>query len=145
MWFIVDNIGTCKQYVSIGIWPNLWSLGLNLIDMYLGLQFNAFKLSSLPIILYSKLILHTGHGIGTMLAGGAAAAAAAYGASHLAHGAGAGHYAHGAGHYGFPGHHGHGKFKHGKHGKHGMFGHGKFKHGKHGKHGMFGGKFKKWK
>lgn len=89
------------------------------------------------------LQLGHGPGMGTMLAGGAVAAAAAYGAHHLSHGGShTGHVGHGVGHYG----HGkikHGKFKHGKFGKHGK--HGKFKHGKHG--GMFGhgGKFKKWK
>ncbi|CAA3026185.1 Hypothetical predicted protein [Olea europaea subsp. europaea] len=75
---------------------------------------------------------HSGHGsgMGAILAGGAAAAAAAYGVHHLAHGA----YHH---HGGFFGHHG--KFKHGKFGKrwkhHGMFG----------KHGGKLMKFKKWK
>ncbi|KAF3623958.1 putative tRNA (guanine-N(7)-)-methyltransferase-like [Capsicum annuum] len=69
---------------------------------------------------------HHGHGppIGGMLAGGAAAAALAYGAHHLAHG-------HHSRPFGYMGHHG--KFKHGK-----------FKHGKFGKHGMFG-KHKRWK
>lgn len=58
-----------------------------------------------------------------MLAGGAAAAAALYGAHHVSHG----HH-----HYGMFGHHG--KFKHGKFGK-------RWKHGH-----MFGRhKFKKWK
>ncbi|CAL9123444.1 unnamed protein product [Musa textilis] len=76
---------------------------------------------------------HQGHGshTGALIAGGAAAAAAAYGAHHLAHG---NHHAgHGGYHGHMPGHHGkfkHGKFKHGKYGKH--------KHGKH-------GKFRKWK
>lgn len=61
--------------------------------------------------------------MGALLAGGAAAAAAAYGAYQLMHG----HHqtGHGMPHFGQ-----HGKFKHG------MFG---------GKHGRFGGKFKKWK
>lgn len=63
-----------------------------------------------------------------MLAGGAAAAAVAYGAHHLAHGGQHGH--------GYGGHHGYG---------HGKFKHGKFKHGKFGKRFGFGGKFKKWK
>lgn len=79
--------------------------------------------------------------MGTILAGGAAVAAAAYGAHHLAHGHGSHGYGYG---YGRPfGHHGkfkHGKFKHGKFGnrwKHGVFG------GKH--HGFFGGKHKMWK
>ncbi|XVF01853.1 hypothetical protein REPUB_Repub04eG0124900 [Reevesia pubescens] len=77
-----------------------------------------------------------GHGVGGLIAGGAAAAAAVYGAHHMVHGAH--HLAHG-GYYG----HGHGKFKHGK------FKHRKF--GKRWKHDMFGrhkGKFfgyKKWK
>ncbi|KAI8562949.1 hypothetical protein RHMOL_Rhmol03G0075600 [Rhododendron molle] len=58
---------------------------------------------------------HSGHGpgMGALIAGGAAAAAAAYGAHQLSHGS------HHLGHGGFSGHH-HGKFKHGK-----------FKHGKH--------------
>lgn len=75
--------------------------------------------------------------MGAMLAGGVAAAGAAYGAHHLSHGS-HGHYAHGA-HmpHGKFKQHGHGKFKHGKHGK--------FKHGKHGKFGKHGGGFKKWK
>jgi len=65
-----------------------------------------------------------------MLAGGAAAAAAAFGSHHVSQG----HAPHGGYSHGVPfvGHGGHGKFKHGKHGK--------FKHGKHGH-----GKFKKWK
>ena len=77
--------------------------------------------------------------MGTMLAGGAAAAAVAYGAHQMSHGG-----SHGYGHGGYHGY-GHGKFKHG-------YGHGKFKHGKFGKrwkHGGFGkhkGKFfKRWK
>lgn len=71
--------------------------------------------------------------MGPMLAGGVAAAAAAYGAHQLSHGAH--HHMPHMGAYG----HGHGKFKHGKF-KHGKFGkHGKFKHG-----GKFG-RFKKWK
>ena len=69
-----------------------------------------------------------GPGIGTLIAGGAAAAAAVYGAHQLSHGA------HHLSHGGFYGHH-HGKFKHGKFGKHGMFG----------KHGGKFMKFKKWK
>lgn len=64
--------------------------------------------------------------MGSMLAGGVAGAAAAYGAHHLAHGA-----YHHMPHMGYYGH-GHGKFKHGKFGK-------RWKHG-----GKFGG-FKKWK
>lgn len=72
-------------------------------------------------------------GMGGMLAGGAAAAAAAYGANHLVHGAGA---PHGYGAY-------HGSQGYGYGGGHGYGGHGKFKHGKYGK--PFGGKFKKWK
>ncbi|CAI9770508.1 unnamed protein product [Fraxinus pennsylvanica] len=62
---------------------------------------------------------HSGHGsgMGAALAGGAAVAAAAYGAHHLAHGG----YHHQGGFFGH-----HGKFKHGKFGKrwkhHGMFG-----------------------
>lgn len=87
------------------------------------------------------LILYkwTGNGpsTGALLAGGAAAAAALYGAHQLSHGAHhlghGGYYGHGFGH--------HGKFKHGK------FKHGKF--GKRWKHGMFGkhkgGFFKRWK
>jgi hypothetical protein len=60
-----------------------------------------------------------------MVAGGAAAAAAAYGAHKVSHAGGYGMYGHGHGHH-------HGKFKHGK-----------FKHGKYGKHKkMFG---RKWK
>ncbi|KAF3943254.1 hypothetical protein CMV_030167 [Castanea mollissima] len=76
---------------------------------------------------------HSGHGpgMGTLLAGGAAAAAAVYGAHQLSHGAH--HLGHG-GHHGF----GHGKFKHGKF-KHGKFGK-RWKHGGFGKH-----KFKRWK
>lgn len=63
-------------------------------------------------------------GMGAMLAGGAAVAAAGYGVHHLVSGS------HGGSHgFGFGGSHG--------------FGHGKFKHGKFGKH--HGGKFKKWK
>lgn len=69
--------------------------------------------------------------MGTLLAGGAAAAAAVYGAHQLSHGAH--HLGHG-GHHGF----GHGKFKHGKF-KHGKFGK-RWKHGGFGKH-----KFKRWK
>lgn len=68
--------------------------------------------------------------MGALIAGGAAAAAAAYGAHQLSHGS------HHLGHGGFYGHP-HGKFKHGK-----------FKHGKHGMFGKHGGKFmkfKKWK
>lgn len=73
--------------------------------------------------------------MGGMLAGGAAAAVAAYGVHHLVQGS------HHGGYHGY----GHGKFKHGKHGfGHGKFKHGKFKHGKFGKHMGFG-KFKKWK
>nr|GMC90607.1 glycine-rich protein A3-like [Ipomoea batatas] len=62
---------------------------------------------------------HGGHGasVGPMIAGGAAAAAAVYGAHHLMHGH----------HVGF------GKYKHGKFGK-------RWKHGLLGKH-----KFKRWK
>lgn len=71
---------------------------------------------------------HAGPHIGGgMLAGGAAAAVAAYGAHHLMHSRPHGHF----------GHHGH-------YGHHGKFKHGKFKHGKFGKHGMFG-KHKRWK
>ncbi|CAH9080750.1 unnamed protein product [Cuscuta epithymum] len=96
---------------------------------------------------------HHGPGVGSMLAGGAAAAGLAYAAGHMSHGGGS-HFPqqHGAvpfgGHGGYASGHGgygsHGKFKHGKH--HGKFKHGKhhgkFKHGKGGKHG---GMFKKWK
>ena len=69
--------------------------------------------------------------MGTLLAGGAATAAAVYGAHQLSHGSH--HLGHG-GHHGF----GHGKFKHGKF-KHGKFGK-RWKHGGFGKH-----KFKRWK
>ncbi|PKU76512.1 glycine-rich protein A3 isoform X1 [Dendrobium catenatum] len=80
-----------------------------------------------------------GHGssMGALLAGGAAAAATAYGVHQLSH---HGHMAY----HGF-GHHGkfkHGKFKHGKFGKHMRLG---GKHRLFGKHKMFGGKFRKWK
>lgn len=74
-----------------------------------------------------------------MMAGVAAAGAAAYGAHHMGHG---------GGHYPAPGTAQYGHYDHGKHGK----GHGKFKHGKgkgkykQGKFGKnHGGKFKKWK
>ncbi|CAL5382362.1 unnamed protein product [Camellia sinensis] len=60
--------------------------------------------------------------MGTLIAGGAAAA---YGAHHLSHG---GHHLSHGSHHLSHGHH-HGKFKHGKF-KHGKFG----KHKKHGKH-----------
>lgn len=114
-----------------------------LLDPTKGEYFFLWKSPWLDADAFSWLSGH-GPGVGAMLAGGAAAAAAALGASHMGHGGG--HYAHGAGHYGHGhgvGHYGHGKFKHGKHGK---FKHGKFgKHGKHKGHGMFGGKFKKWK
>ncbi|KAB5529663.1 hypothetical protein DKX38_019744 [Salix brachista] len=86
-----------------------------------------------------------GPGMGAMLAGGAAAAAAAYGAHQLSHG-GYGHGGYGHGGYG------HGGYGHGGYGHGGKFKHGKFKHGKFGKrwkHGGFGkhkGKFfKRWK
>ncbi|CAL5380787.1 unnamed protein product [Camellia sinensis] len=77
---------------------------------------------------------HGGPSMGTLIAGGAAAA---HGAHHLSYGGH--HFLHG-GHHLSHGHH-HGKFKHGKF-KHGKFG----KHKKHGKHhvGKFL-KFKKWK
>ncbi|KAL6322072.1 hypothetical protein AAG906_003477 [Vitis piasezkii] len=76
---------------------------------------------------------HSGHGsnTGALLAGGAAAAAAVYGAHQLSHGAHhlghGGYYGHGFGH--------HGKFKHGKF-KHGKFGK-RWKHGMYGKHKGF--------
>ena len=85
------------------------------------------------------LCTSTGHGsnTGALLAGGAAAAAAVYGAHQLSHGAHhlghGGYYGHGFGH--------HGKFKHGKF-KHGKFGK-RWKHGMYGKHK--GGFFKRWK
>ncbi|KAL2489035.1 Uncharacterized protein Fot_42327 [Forsythia ovata] len=76
----------------------------------------------------SSAPLHSGHGsgVGAMLAEGAAATAAAYGASHLAHGA--------AGQYGRGGHvsHSYGK---GHDRGHGKFKQGKFKGRKHGKFG----------
>ncbi|CAL5380793.1 unnamed protein product [Camellia sinensis] len=65
---------------------------------------------------------HGGPSMGTLIAGGAAAA---YGAHHLSHG---GHHLSHGSHHLSHGHH-HGKFKHGKF-KHGKFG----KHKKHGKH-----------
>ncbi|GJR32879.1 NADH-plastoquinone oxidoreductase subunit 2 [Tanacetum coccineum] len=89
-----------------------------------------------------------GPGMGTMLAGGAAAAAAAYGVHQMtsSHGHGGHNASHGAHNMMGPmGYHGGGHYKHGKHGG------GKFKHGKHKKHGKFGkhkGKhsgYKKWK
>lgn len=82
-------------------------------------------------ICFKCLSCSAGHGpgMGSMLAGGAAAAAAVYGAHHLLHGAH--HYGHGA----YMGHH-HGKFKHGKFGK-------RWKHGMFGKHKHMG--FKRWK
>ncbi|KAF5952625.1 hypothetical protein HYC85_010569 [Camellia sinensis] len=65
---------------------------------------------------------HGGPSMGTLIAGGAAAA---YGAHHLSHG---GHHSSHGSHHLSHGHH-HGKFKQGKF-KHGKFG----KHKKHGKH-----------
>ncbi|CAL5382350.1 unnamed protein product [Camellia sinensis] len=65
---------------------------------------------------------HGGPSMGTLIAGGAAAA---YGAHHLSHG---GHHSSHGSHHMSHGHH-HGKFKQGKF-KHGKFG----KHKKHGKH-----------
>lgn len=84
---------------------------------------------------------YVGHGssqhgaMGGMLAGGAVAAAAAYGAHELSK-------PHKIGGHGYGEYYGHGS----SHG-HGYGGHGKFKHGKHGKfkHGKHHGKFKKWK
>lgn len=73
-----------------------------------------------------------GSGMGALLAGGAAAAASAYGAHHMAHGMH--HFGHGT-------FFGHGKFKHGKF-KRGKFGK-RWKHGIFGKHKGFG--FKRWK
>ncbi|KAD3068980.1 hypothetical protein E3N88_36860 [Mikania micrantha] len=72
------------------------------------------------------------HGMGTFLAGGAAAVAAAYGAHHMPH---HGYGSHGYGYYGH--HHHHGKFKHYK------FKRAKF--GKRWKHGGMFGKHKMWK
>lgn len=99
------------------------------------------KTSCADLIDLNNYVGHgAGHhgGMGTMLAGGAVAAAAAYGAHEMtkphgssSHGYG-GYYGHGGSHGYGHGYGGHGKFKHGKHGK--------FKHGKH-----HGGKFKKWK
>ncbi|KAD5802743.1 hypothetical protein E3N88_14103 [Mikania micrantha] len=107
---------------------------------------------------FKARLVAQGHGhTGAMLAGGAALAAAAYGAHQLSssHGHGGHNVTHGAhnmiptmGHH-MGGTHSGGKFKGGKHGKHGG---GKFKGGKHGKFGKhgkgkgkFSGGFKKWK
>lgn len=113
------------------------------------LSFGSFFLLKLWNILIMFKYVNLGHGpgMGTMLAGGAAAAAAAYGVHQLtsSHGHGGGHnVSHGAHNMmgGPMSHYGGGKFKHGKHGG------GKFKHGKHGKHGKHKGKhsgYKKWK
>ncbi|MFS7906308.1 hypothetical protein Hanom_Chr01g00057751 [Helianthus anomalus] len=100
-----------------------------------------------------RLNVSSGHGVATMLAGGAAAAAAAYGAHQLtsSHGHGGHNVSHGThnmipgmGHFsgGKHGKHGGGKFKAGKHGKGGK--HGKFGKGKGKGKGKFSG-FKKWK
>ncbi|URE14387.1 hypothetical protein MUK42_11955 [Musa troglodytarum] len=117
---------THQQDILVHLLHHIKAKDYGLCCLQSSLVENSMSNDVLFILVHQLLTGHGSH-MGAMLAGGAAAAAAAYGMHHMAHGSHhAGHGAY-AGH--MPGHHG--KFKHGKFGKH--------KHGKH------GGKFKKWK